>query len=131
MNHTRSARIPQKQDRCNIYIYIYIYIYPQTRVSLFPGLTVWLGLTSRASRTDVTRVLKAPGAELCQNTCGVVNVQKIFCSYQCSPEHIYPQTRASPFPGLISVVRVNEYIKTDVTRVLKAYYIYIVGIYAI
>ena len=26
--------------------------------------------------TDVTRVLKAPGAELCQNACGVVNKQK-------------------------------------------------------
>ena len=33
--------------------------------------------------TDVTRVLKAPGAELCQNACGVVNEQKIFCSHQC------------------------------------------------
>ena len=31
-------------------------------------------------------MLKAPGAELCQNACGVVNEQKIFCSHQCSPE---------------------------------------------
>ena len=29
---------------------------------------------------------KAPGAELCQNACGVVNEQKIFSSHQCSPE---------------------------------------------
>ena len=29
-------------------------------------------------------MLKAPGAELCQNVCGVVNKQKIFCSHQCS-----------------------------------------------
>ena len=36
--------------------------------------------------TDVTRVLKGPGAELCQNASGVVNKQKIFCSHQCSPE---------------------------------------------
>ena len=31
-------------------------------------------------------MLKAPGAELCQNACGVVNEQKIFCSHQCSPD---------------------------------------------
>ena len=31
-------------------------------------------------------MLQAPGAELCQNTCGVVNKQKIFCSPQCFPE---------------------------------------------
>ena len=31
-------------------------------------------------------MLKAPGAELCQNTCGVVNEQNIFCYHQCSPE---------------------------------------------
>ena len=67
----------------NIYIYIYIYIYRHVfRPS--QDSSVWLGLTSRT--TDVTRVLKAPGAELCQNACGVVNEQKIFCSNQCSPE---------------------------------------------
>ena len=48
--------------------------------------SVWLGLTNREQRTsDVTRVLKAPVAELCQIACGVVNKQKIFCSHQCSP----------------------------------------------
>ena len=31
-------------------------------------------------------MLKAPGAEIFQNSCGVVNDQKIFCSHQCSPE---------------------------------------------
>ena len=31
-------------------------------------------------------MLKAPGVELCQNACGVVNEQKIFCSHQCFPE---------------------------------------------
>ena len=30
--------------------------------------------------------IKAPGAELCQNACGVVNERKTFCSHQCSPE---------------------------------------------
>ena len=32
------------------------------------------------------RVLKAPGAELCQNDCSVVNEIKAFCSHQCSPD---------------------------------------------
>ena len=66
-------------------IYMYIYIYPQTRVSPFPGLisAAWV---NEQKTTDVTRVLKAPGAELCQNACGVVNEQKIFCSQQCSPK---------------------------------------------
>ena len=31
-------------------------------------------------------MLKAPGAERCQNSCGAVNEQKTFCSHQCSPE---------------------------------------------
>ena len=31
-------------------------------------------------------MLKAPGVELCQNACGVVNEPKISCSHQCSPE---------------------------------------------
>ena len=31
-------------------------------------------------------MLKAPGADLCQNACGVVNEQKVYCSHQCSPE---------------------------------------------
>ena len=31
-------------------------------------------------------MFKAPDAELCQNAFSVVNEQKTFCSYQCSPE---------------------------------------------
>ena len=50
-----------------IYIYIYmhidIYIYPHTRVSSFPGL-VSVARVNELRTTDVTRVLKAPGAEL-------------------------------------------------------------------
>ena len=38
-------------------------------------------------RTTAIRVLKAPGAELCQNAWGVVKEQKKFCSHQCSPEN--------------------------------------------
>ena len=66
-------------------IYVYIYIYPQTRVSSSPGL-INVAQVNELRTTDVTRVLKAPGTELCQNACGVVNEQKIFCSHQCSPE---------------------------------------------
>ena len=58
----------------NIYIFI-IYIYPQTRVSSFPGL-VSVARVNEERTTDNTRVLEAPGAELCQNACGVVNEQK-------------------------------------------------------
>ena len=68
-----------------IYMCIYIYIYPQTRVSSSPGL-INVVQVNELRTTDVTRVLKAPGTELCQNACGVVNEQKIFCSHQCSPE---------------------------------------------
>ena len=46
----------------------YIYIYTQTRVSSFPGLISVV----RVNKYDVTRVLKAPGADLCQNACGVL-----------------------------------------------------------
>ena len=65
-------------------IYVYIYIYPQTRVSSSPGL-INVAQVNELRTTDVTRVLKAPGTELCQNACGVVNEQKIFCSHQCFP----------------------------------------------
>ena len=44
--------------------------------------------------TGFTRVFKAPGAELCQNVCGVVNEQKIFCSHQCSSEGSMNKFRA-------------------------------------
>ena len=62
-------------------------MYQHTRVSSFPDSSVWLGLPSREQLMS-PRVLKAPGAELCQNACGVVNEQKIFCSHQCSPEYV-------------------------------------------
>ena len=72
-------------------------------------------------------MLKAPGAELCQNVCGVVNEQKIFCfisvvqsAQLINSERIHPQTRVSSFPGPISVARVNEYRTTDITRLFKA-----------
>ena len=64
--------------------------------------SVWLGLTIRI--TAVTRVPKAPGAEFCQNACGVVNEQKIFCSHQCSPE--------------CSMNKFRGYISTDTCFVL-------------
>ena len=77
----------------NIYIFI-IYIYPQTRVSSFPGL-VSVARVNEERTNDNTRVLKAPGAELCQNACGVVNEQKIFRSHQCSPEGSMNKFRAN------------------------------------
>ena len=61
-----------------------MYIYPHTRVSSFPGL-ISVARVNEQRTTDVTRVPKAPGAELCQNACGVANEQKIFCSHQRSP----------------------------------------------
>ena len=74
-------------------IYIYIYIYPYTRVSSFPVL-ISVARVNEYRTTDFTRVLKAPGAELCQNACGVVNEQKIFCFHQCSPECSMDRFRA-------------------------------------
>ena len=53
---------------------MYVYIYPHTRVSSFPGL-ISVARVNKYRTTDVTRVLKVPGAELCQNACGVVNEQ--------------------------------------------------------
>ena len=56
------------------YIVYLCYIYPQTRVSSFPGL-ISVVRVNKYRTTDVTRVLKAPGAELHQNTCDEVNKQ--------------------------------------------------------
>ena len=68
-----------------MYIYIYtIILYPQTSVLSFPRL-ISVAQVNEYRTTDVTRVLKAPGAELCLNTCGVVNQKKTFCSHQCCP----------------------------------------------
>ena len=61
------------------------FIYPEARVSSFPAL-IGVARVNEYRTTDVTTVLKAPGAELCQNACGVVNEQKAFCSHHSSPE---------------------------------------------
>ena len=53
----------------DIDVYLYIYIYPHTRVSSCPGL-ISVVRVNEWRTTDVTRVLKAAGAELCQNACG-------------------------------------------------------------
>ena len=47
-------------------------VIPQTRVPSLPGL-ISMAQVSQWRTTDVTRVLKAPDAELCQNAYGVVN----------------------------------------------------------
>ena len=57
---------------------------PHTRVSSFPRL-ISVAQVNEQRTTNVTRVLKAPGAELCQNACDVAKKQKIFCSHQYSP----------------------------------------------
>ena len=58
-------------------------------------------------------MLKAPGAELYQNACGVVNEQKKFCSHQCSPECSMNKSRA-----YISINEIGN-------RVTLSIYIYI------
>ena len=88
-----------------IYIYVckYIYMYPQTWISSFPGL-ISVARVNEQRTTDITIVLKAPNAELCQNACGVVNKQKTFCPNQCSPE--------------CSINKFRAYISTDTYFVL-------------
>ena len=56
-------------------------------------------------------MLKAPGAGLCQNACGVVNKQKIFCLHQCSPD--------------CSMNKFTAYISTDTFFIIYIYNIYI------
>ena len=79
-------------------------IYAQTCHSSFPGL-ISVVRVNESRTTDVTRMLKATGAELCQNACGVVNEQKIFCSHQCSPE--------------CSMNKLRVYISADTCFVLR------------
>ena len=79
-------------------------IYAQTRHSSFPGL-ISVVRVNESRTTDVTRMLEATGAELCQNACGVVNEQKIFCSHQCSPE--------------CSMNKLRVYISADTCFVLR------------
>ena len=101
-------------------------VYPRARVSPFPGhITVARIIVEYI--THITRVLKAAGAELCQNACGVVNEQKTFCSHQYSSEsrwinseRIYLQTRVSSLPGLVSVARVN-YIYINLLLISVSY----------
>ena len=69
--------------------YIYIYIY----ISSFPGL-ISVARVNEQRKTDATRVLKVPGAELCQIVCGVVNEQKIFSSHQSSIDSSMKKLRA-------------------------------------
>ena len=56
-------------------------------------------------------MLKAPGAGLCQNACGVVNEQKIFCLHQCSPD--------------CSMNKFTAYISTDMFFIIYIYIYYI------
>ena len=62
----------------------------------------------------VTRVLKAPGAELCQNACGIMNEQKIFCSHQCSPECSMNKFRAYLSTYIYMIIFIYKYIKLSV-----------------
>ena len=85
-----------------LYVHTYIYtiiLYPQASVLSFPRL-ISVAQVNEYRTTDVTKVLKAPGAELCLNTCGVVNQQKTFCSHQCCVECSMNKFRAyiSIFP---------------------------------
>ena len=111
-----------------MYIYIYIsYVYPQTLVLLFPGL-ISVARVNDQRTTDVTRVVKALGAELCQSACGMVNEQKIFCSHQCYPACFMKKFRSNISEDTCLVIprthqceyNDNEQKTTDVTRVLKA-----------
>ena len=52
-------------------------------------------------------MLKSPGAGLCQNACGVVNEQKIFCLHQCSPD--------------CSMNKFTAYISTDTFFIIYIY----------
>ena len=86
-----------------------------------------MALVNKQRKTAVTKVLKATGARLCLNACGLENQQKLFVltgvlqnAQPINSERIYAQTRHSSFPGLISVARVNESRTTDATRILKA-----------
>ena len=65
----------------------------QTRVSSFPGL-ISVARVNEYRTTDVTRVLKGQSAEFCQNACGVMKKQKIFCSHQCCPDCPMNKSRA-------------------------------------
>ena len=113
-----------------MYIYIYIYIYPQTPISFFPGL-ISVDRVKEQRTTDVTRVLKAPGAEFCQNACGMVNEQKILCSHQCSPECSMNKFRAYIYKYIYIYIHIYIYIFIYILYIYNIYtcmlfiYIYI------
>ena len=69
----------------NIYIYtiyIYIYIYPHTHTfGPSQDSSMWLRLTSRQQLMS-PECSKHQVLSFCENACGVMNEQKIFCSYQ-------------------------------------------------
>ena len=61
-----SVTLPKLVSRT--YIYIYIYIYPHTTYTCFVlPRTHQCGSVNDERTTDVTRLLKAPGAEVCQS----------------------------------------------------------------
>ena len=62
-------------------------------------------------------MLKAPGAVLCQNACGVVNEQKIICSHQCSPVCSMNKFRAH--------ISIYIYIYMNIYVIYIIYYLYI------
>ena len=114
----------------NIYIYIYIYISPHTRVSSFPRL-ISVARVNKQRTTDVNKVLKAPGAELCQNACGVVNKHKIFYSHQCSTEYSMNKFRAYISMYIYIKLYIKHYIyktfmsSTKMSTIYVYIYIYI------
>ena len=55
------------------------WIYAQTRVSSFPGV-ISVARDNKQRTTDIFRVLKVPGADICLNACGVVNEGILFWS---------------------------------------------------
>ena len=81
-------------------------IYPQTRVSSFTGL-ISVARVNEQRTTDITRVLRTLGAEICQSACGVMNEQK-FSSHKRSPE--------------CSMNKFRAYISTDTCFVLPRTY---------
>ena len=88
-------------------------IYPQTRVLSFTGL-ISVARVNEQRTTDITRVLRTLGAEICQSACGVMNEQK-FISHKRSPE--------------CSMNKFRAYISTDtcfvIPRTYQCGYIYI------
>ena len=60
-------------------MYIYTHTHTHTHVSSCPGL-ISVARVNEETTTDVTRVLKTPGAELSQNACGERTKNILFSS---------------------------------------------------